>query len=86
MGKQNTPSGGLGSGESEDVMPRGGKQQADRNAKHMPSPEEIRQGCAEIRAGWPDGIGGARDLPRKYGKAAEVAYSVSVEIDEDEEP
>lgn len=52
---------------------------------YIPTPEQIAEECAKIRAGWKDGKDSSRERPRKrVGVIAEIAYPSSVEIDTDD--
>jgi hypothetical protein len=64
-------------------MPAGGDNTSDRGA-YMPTEDEIREACRMIRAGWKDGIDHSRERPNKLGRAAEVVYSASAELEDDE--
>jgi hypothetical protein len=64
-------------------MPVGGNNRDDYGT-YLPTEDEIREACRLIRAGWKDGIDHSRERPNKLGRAAEVVYSASVELDDDE--
>ena len=65
-------------------MRRVKKSQDDTNGAYIPTLEEIAAGCLKAREGWVDGLDHSRERPKKLGRTAEVMYSASVEIEDDE--
>ena len=65
-------------------MRRVKKSQTDRNGAYLPTAEAIAEGCRLARLKWVDGLDHSRERPKKLGRTAEVMYSASVEIEDDE--